>query len=73
MKYLYDINLVSYLLLNGLEYKEVKINKTTNKIQFLFERSVLLDDLIEKYKTSNYKEFANQQNFVRRIIHTYKK
>ncbi|WP_405168311.1 DUF5659 domain-containing protein [Paenibacillus sp. FSL H3-0286] len=72
MKYIYDINLISYLLMKGLEIEEIKMNTTTNKLQFMFRRSVLLDELINEYKFSTFKEYANCQNVVRRIIHSGK-
>ncbi|WP_354005731.1 DUF5659 domain-containing protein [Paenibacillus polymyxa] len=73
LKYICDINLVSYLLLNGLEYRETRINPTNNKLQFYFERSEYLNELIEQFKSSPFKQFSRYQNQVKKVLHTMKR
>jgi hypothetical protein len=56
--------------MNGLEIEETAINSTNMKLQFMFKRCEQLDQLINDYKLSRFKEFVSYQNHVKRIIHS---
>ncbi|WP_445670840.1 DUF5659 domain-containing protein [Paenibacillus sp. FSL M8-0334] len=72
MKYIYDINLVSFLLLNGVKYEGTEINTANCKLKFLFKQSELLNALIQNYKSSAFKNFVQYQNQVRKVVHSSK-
>lgn len=71
--YLYDINAVSYMLMNDIRPLRIERDNVKNKNKFYFTNSDTFKEVLSKFKyESNLKQFTACQNEVRKMIHSNK-
>lgn len=68
--YVYDINFVSYLLMNGISHTKVDRNPVTGKLKFYFVGGDYINQFYNEYKNSDYKKFTQFQNEIRKVVHS---